>query len=92
MASNDLDSVGKLIPSMTFGNLVVPVEATSISLGGLGERDYHGERSFVRKASIGADRRLKAPLTLPSPKFGDGSAPSARSRARRRRPRARAPR
>jgi len=52
--SDDLDSVGELYPEDDFGQLVVPVEAPPMFLGGLGELEYHSERSLVRKASLGA--------------------------------------
>ena len=49
LRSDDLNSVGELYPEDDFRQLVMPVEATPMFLGGLGELEYHGERSLVRK-------------------------------------------
>jgi hypothetical protein len=40
LRSDDLDSVGELYHEE---QLVVPVEATPMFLGGLGELEYHGD-------------------------------------------------
>src|ERR1700693_4988953 len=58
MRSDDLDSVGELYTEDDFRQLVVTIEATPAPLGGLGEFEDHGERGFVRKASLGTDRAV----------------------------------
>jgi hypothetical protein len=52
--SDNLDSVGELYTEDNFGQLVVTIEATPASLGGLGELEDHGERGLVREASLRA--------------------------------------
>ena len=58
LRSDDLDSVGELYTENEFRQLVVAIEATPAFLGGLGELEDHGERSLVRKASLGAHRAV----------------------------------
>jgi hypothetical protein len=55
LRSDDLDSVGELYPEDDFRQLVVPVEATPMFLGGLGELEYHGERSHAPYKKLPAD-------------------------------------
>ena len=54
LRSNDLNSVGELYTEDDFRQLVIAVETAPAFLGGLGELEDHGERSLVRKASLGA--------------------------------------
>jgi hypothetical protein len=58
LRSDNLDSVGELYTEDNFGQLVVTIEATPASLGGLGELEDHGERGLVREASLGAHLQL----------------------------------
>ena len=48
LRSDDLYTVGELYTENDFRQLVVAVEATPASLGGLGELEDHGERGLVR--------------------------------------------
>ena len=58
LRSDDLDSVGEPYTEDELRQLVVAIEATPAFLGGLGEFEDHGERSLVRKTSLGAHRAV----------------------------------
>jgi hypothetical protein len=51
---NNFDSVGELYSEDELGQLVVAIEATPVSLGGLAEFEDHGERGLIGKTSVGA--------------------------------------
>jgi hypothetical protein len=53
LRSDNFDSVGELYTEDDFGQLVVAIEATPVSLGGFAELEDHGERGLVGKTSLG---------------------------------------
>ena len=53
-----LNSVGEPYTENYFRQLVVAIEAAPAFLGCLGEFEDHGERSLVRKTSLGAHRAV----------------------------------
>src|SRR5271170_3855713 len=56
LRSDDLDSVGELYTEDELRQLVVAIEATPASLGGLGELEDHGERCEWESRSSGSGR------------------------------------